>query len=146
MGRGTAIFGGGGVSFFPFEILLPSFHEPDQPRLKYALARRLRRELTPPEARLWARLKGKPDGVHFRKQHPIGPFIVDFFCTAASLVIEVEGQVHNLPDVAIKDEGRTQWLIDQGFEVMRIPASEIMLDPDEVALGILLRAKVKMGR
>ena len=72
-------------------------------RLKYAQARRLRRELTPPEARLWLRLKGRQDGLHFRKQHPVGPFIVDFYCASARLVVEVEGLVHDLSDVAERD-------------------------------------------
>ncbi|HWU48809.1 MAG TPA: DUF559 domain-containing protein [Asticcacaulis sp.] len=117
-----------------------------QHRLKYAQARRLRRELTPPEARLWLRLKGRQDGLHFRKQHPIGPFIVDFYCAAARLVVEVEGLVHDLLDVAERDVTRTAWLEAQRLEVMRIPASEIMRDPDEMALGIILRAKEKIGR
>ena len=110
-------------------------------RLKYAQARRLRRALTPPEARLWLRLKGRQDGLHFRKQHPVGPFIVDFYCASARLVVEVEGLVHDLPDVAERDAARTAWLESQGLEVMRIPASDIMRDPDEMALGVILRAK-----
>jgi very-short-patch-repair endonuclease len=102
--------------------------------------------LTPPEARLWLRLKGRQDGLHFRRQHPIGPFIVDFYCAAARLVIEVEGQVHDLPAIAERDVMRKAWLEELGLEVMRISASEIMHDPDEMALGISLRAKEKVGR
>ena len=119
--------------------------EPRKDLLKYALARKLRRELTPPEARLWLRLKGKPDGLHFRKQHPVGPYIVDFYCAAARLVVEVEGLVHDLLDVAERDEGRARRLEALGLEVMRLPASGIMRDPDEAALGIVLRAKARIG-
>ena len=110
-------------------------------RLKYELANHLRRDMTPPERRLWLRIKGKPDGIHFRKQHPIGPYIADFYCAAAKLVIEIEGEVHNLLNVAARDEVRTAWLEQQGLEVLRLPAADIMRDPDEVALGVLLRAK-----
>ena len=112
----------------------------ERPKLKYELARSFRKALTPPEARLWLRLKGKSDGVHFRKQHPIGPYIVDFYCAGAKLVVEVEGLIHDVLDIAEKDEPRNIWLEAQGLELMRIPASEIMRDPDEVALGILSRA------
>lgn len=111
-----------------------------KPRLKYELARRFRRQLTPPEARLWSRLKGKPDGVHFRKQHPIGRFIVDFYCAAARLVIEIDGQFHTLPEVEARDEIRSKWLESQGLVIMRISAADVMLDPDETALGVVLRA------
>ncbi len=112
----------------------------EKPRLKYGLARHFRKALTPPEARLWQRLKGKPDGIHFRKQHPIGPYIVDFYCAGAKLVIEVEGQIHNDPAVAHRDEIRTAWLESQGLEILRIPGADIMCDPDEVALGIIIQA------
>ncbi len=69
-------------------------------RKKYALARQFRKALTDAEARIWLRLKGKPEGVHFRKQHPIGSYIVDFYCAKAKLVIEVEGEIHDREDNA----------------------------------------------
>ena len=53
-----------------------------------AKARLLRRHLTEPEARLWQTLRTRPDQLKFRKQHPIGPYVVDFYCAAAKLVIE----------------------------------------------------------
>jgi very-short-patch-repair endonuclease len=115
-----------------------------EPRLKYGLARILRKELTPPEARIWARLKGKPDGLHFRKQHPIGPYIVDFYCAQAKLVIEVEGQIHNVAEVAQRDERRTTWLEGQGYHVYRMNAADIMADPDEAAYGVYLLAKERV--
>lgn len=118
----------------------------DEPRhrLKYEQARQMRKALTPPEARLWARLKGKSGGVHFRKQHPIGPYIVDFFCARAGLIIEVEGLIHTLPEVEARDARRLEWLSAQGLEILRINADCIMRDPDEAAYGILLRARERM--
>lgn len=119
---------------------------PPKHRLKYEQARQMRKALTPPEARLWARLKGKPDGIHFRKQHPIGPYIVDFFCAQASLVVEVEGLIHTLPEVEARDMRRMDWLAAQGLEILRINAEDIMRDPDEVAYGIWCRAREKVAR
>ncbi len=111
---------------------------------KYALARQFRRALTPPEARLWVRLKGKTDGLHFRKQHPIGPYIVDFYCPKANLIIEVDGLVHDVADVAARDERCSQWLSSFGLEILRVAASEVMADPDEIALGIIAYARSRL--
>ena len=61
-----------------------------------ARAKALRRSLSLPEAMLWARLKGSD--VHFRKQHPVGPYIVDFYCASRKLAIEVDGEAHNFGD------------------------------------------------
>ena len=114
---------------------------PPNPPLKYELARQFRKELTQPEVRLWARIKGKPEGIHFRKQHSIGPYIADFYCAAARLVIEVDGQAHNLTHVAERDEVCAAWLTAQGLEVMRINAADILRDADEAALGVLMRTR-----
>jgi very-short-patch-repair endonuclease len=108
---------------------------------KYALARHFRRNLTDAEARLWFRLKGKPDGLHFRRQHLIGPFIADFYCAAARLVIEIDGQVHATEDVAERDERRTAYLQSQNLTVYRLAGADVMGDPDEAALGVILMAK-----
>ena len=58
-------------------------------------ARKLRKEMTLPEALLWRLLKGKPMGVKFRKQHPIGEFVVDFYCAEKRLGIEIDGIAHD---------------------------------------------------
>ncbi len=106
-------------------------------RKKHALARQFRKELTDGEVRLWVRLKGKPEGVHFRKQHPIGPYIVDFYCAKAKLVIEVDGEIHDREDNPRRDERRTLYLEGLGLEVLRFPGNEVMSDADEIALGII---------
>jgi len=112
-------------------------------RKKYALARQFRKELTDGEVRLWAGLKGKPEGLHFRKQHPIGPYIVDFYCARAKLVIEVDGEVHDREDNPHRDQRRTLYLEGLGLEVLRIPGDEAMGNSDEVVLGILALALTK---
>ena len=62
-------------------------------------ARDMRKALTPPEARLWNALRRRAvGGLKFRRQHPIGPFIVDFFCPSAQLIVEVDGSLHTLAD------------------------------------------------
>jgi very-short-patch-repair endonuclease len=81
-----------------------------QPEIQ-ARARQLRRELTPAERKLWARLRYRQlEGLHFRKQHPVGRFIVDFFCAKAKLIIEIDGDTHAEPDQAEYDQARTIWL------------------------------------
>ena len=108
---------------------------------KITFARKLRRELTPPEARIWARLRVRDTGISFRRQHPIGPYVLDFYCAKARLAIEVDGLIHTTEGHPERDDRRDAWLLEQGIDTYRIAASEIMADPDEVALGIWLLAK-----
>ncbi|MEJ0064477.1 MAG: endonuclease domain-containing protein [Caulobacteraceae bacterium] len=71
----------------------------------------MRKNLTPPEARLWQALRGRAlDGLKFRRQHPIGPFILDFYCVSARLAVEVDGSVHTLGDNPARDDSRDLWL------------------------------------
>jgi very-short-patch-repair endonuclease len=112
---------------------------------KIAFARKLRRDMTPPEARIWARLRVRDTGISFRRQHPVGPYVLDFYCAKARLAIEVDGLIHTTEDHPERDERRDAWLLAQGIDTYRIAASEIMSDPDEVALGIWLLAKERAG-
>ena len=101
-----------------------------------ARARELRREMTPAERRLWARIRhGQLDGAHFRRQHAVGPFIVDFFCAEAKLVIEVDGDVHATQ--ADHDAARTAWLEEQKhYRVMRFTNEEVFRELDAVVEAI----------
>jgi very-short-patch-repair endonuclease len=101
----------------------------------YKNARRMRRELSLPEKLLWARLKGT--GGHFRKQHPVGNYVLDFYCTPVKLAIEVDGFAHDTGDRPQRDEARTAWLNAKGIEVLRIPAKDLLADPDAVADALL---------
>lgn len=101
----------------------------------YKNARRLRRELSLPELLLWRRLRGSD--VRFRRQHPIGAYVLDFYCPAARLAIEVDGAAHDLGDRPQRDEVRTKWLTGEGIEMLRLPVSEILHDPDAIADAIL---------
>src|SRR5579862_4674355 len=90
-------------------------------------ARELRREMTPMEQRLWQALKGKQlDGLRFRAQHPVGRFILDFYCPAWKLVIEVDGGIHAANRE--RDEERTACLAAYGYQVVRVQNEEIETD------------------
>ena len=102
----------------------------DAPRTTIRRARQLRRKLTPPEARLWVALKTKKLGVHFRRQHPIGPYILDFYCDAAKLAVEVDGQGH-LGRIE-HDERRDRWLLGEGVRTLRIRAADVRDNVDGV--------------
>ena len=77
-------------------------------------ARALRKTMTPPERRLWNVLKLKPGGFKFRKQHPLRPYVLDFFCHEAGLAIEVDGFAHELGTNPQRDARRDAWSAAQG--------------------------------
>ena len=96
-------------------------------------ARELRKKLTPPEARLWTALRQrKLNGLRFRRQHPIGPFIVDFFCPSARLAVEIDGVMHSLGDGEANDARRDSYLERVGLTVLRIPAAYVRDNLDAV--------------
>ena len=99
-----------------------------------ALARRLRRSLSPPEARLWSRLRARKPGTPvFRRQHPIGPYVLDFYCAEARLAVEVDGMSHDMGDRPQRDVARDACLKASGLTVMRIAASDVMRNADDAA-------------
>src|SRR6266850_61571 len=86
-------------------------------------AQELRRNMTKTEFRLWSRLRGRQmDGWKFRRQAPIGEFIVDFYCPAAKLVVELNGDSHNNEAQFDRDNRRQAWLESQGYRVLRFSA------------------------
>ena len=112
---------------------------------KYELARRMRKALTPPEYLLWERLKARVPGKPvFRRQEAIGPYIADFYCSKAKLIIEVDGGIHGEEINFQKDAARDAWLINEGFHVYRIPAAAIFANADDAANGVILLAEDRM--
>ena len=103
-------------------------------------ARRLRRQMTLPEVMLWQLLRGSPGGIKFRRQHPIGRYVVDFFCGAAGLAIEIDGRVHDGPGRASADLRRDAYLREHGLHVVRIAAADVLADSDRVATEIIALA------
>jgi very-short-patch-repair endonuclease len=109
------------------------------------IARRLRRNLSPPEARLWSRLRARAPGAPiFRRQHPIGPYVIDFYCATARLAVEVDGIGHDLGDRPQRDLRRDAWLSAQGVTVTRISASEVMRACDDVVDAIARTATARI--
>jgi len=106
----------------------------NRPLLHYARA--MRRDATRYEARLWRWLRKRPCGYKFRRQVPIGPFIVDFYCAELRLVIEVDGRHHSTIDVHEYDDARTIDLYLMGYRVFRI-ANETFRDPEMVSEQVL---------
>jgi very-short-patch-repair endonuclease len=109
-------------------------------------ARDLRRRLTPPEARLWLCLRREQlRGLKFRRQHPIGPFILDFYCAEAKLAVEVDGQSHDYPDRIEHDRRRTVWLHQQGLRVIRLAAEDVRVNLESVLEFIARVANERRG-
>jgi very-short-patch-repair endonuclease len=107
------------------------------------LARQQRRKMSLPEVLLWQQLRKEPDGVRFRRQHPAGPYVLDFFCATANLAIEVDGEAHNFGNRPQRDLERDAWLNDQGVRVLRIPAVEVLKNFDGVLqlISVALRGQ-----
>ena len=100
------------------------------------IARRLRRDATEVERRMWRLLRSRAlDGWKFRRQHPIERFVADFACPAAKLVIELDGDQH--ADRAAQDADRTSALARRGWRVLRFWNNEVMENAESVADTIL---------
>jgi very-short-patch-repair endonuclease len=110
---------------------------PDKSKISVKRAKRLRRELSLPEVMLWQFLRGLPNGHRFRKQHPAGPFVLDFFCARANLAIEIDGFAHETGDRPARDARRDAWLAEHRIDTLRIPAADVFQDVVEVANAIV---------
>jgi very-short-patch-repair endonuclease len=118
---------------------------PKPTAVTYHRAADFRRSLTPPEARLWRSLKNvQLGGLKFRRQRPQGSYILDFYCVAATLAVEIDGAVHDHPDQAAHDRRRTAWLATQGIEVIRFPATAIRDNLEEVLAAIRQAAEARL--
>src|SRR6185503_2921307 len=101
--------------------------------IRRAIAKRLRANTTPHERILWRALKELPiEGTHFRRQAPIGPYVVDFFCPAKRLIIELDGGHHNDDETAGRDNKRQAWLEQEGYRVIRFWNSDVIGDLNAV--------------
>jgi very-short-patch-repair endonuclease len=101
-------------------------------------AKRLRREPTPAEARFWQRLR-RIEGAHFRRQATLGPYVFDFADLGARLLIELDGGIHDLPEVKERDAAKDEWASAQGFVVVRISNSQVF-GTGEPAMALVMAA------
>jgi very-short-patch-repair endonuclease len=109
-----------------------------------ARAKELRRELTPAEKKLWARLRnGQVNGLQFRRQHAVGTYIVDFYCAKAKLVIEVDGDSH--AEQIEYDQARTEYLNERGYSVIRFTNREVFNQCEAVVQRIADECHKRIG-
>ena len=100
---------------------------------KTATARKLRREMTSAEQRLWLHLRrSQMSGCSFRRQHPAGRHILDFYCPQLKLAIELDGDQHGWERNRVSDAARDQWLVKQGVTVLRFWNVDLLANPESV--------------
>ena len=107
-------------------------------------ARQLRRKMLLPEVILWHWLRQRPGGLKFRRQHPTGPYVLDFFCSDARLAIELDGEAHNRGNHPQRDAARDEWLRAAGVETLRIPAKALTEDADAVLRWVTSQAIARL--
>ena len=110
-------------------------------------ARTLRQSMTEAETLLWNYLhRAELSRSHFRRQTPIGQFIVDFACRAAKLVVEVDGSAHDSMDARERDAQRDRWFAENGFRVLRFTNAQVLADPERVQRIIVAETEARLLR
>ncbi len=111
-----------------------------------ALARHLRREQTPAEARLWALVRGRRlANAKFRRQVPIDRYVADFVCMEARLIVEIDGRIHDDEEAQIRDIERTAVLESCGYFLIRL-ANDVVLNAPGEACDVIIAALRTAGR
>jgi very-short-patch-repair endonuclease len=114
---------------------MPHHHVPEANR---RLGKMMRGRMTPAEFRLWVALRNRRlMDLRFRRQVPLGPYILDFFCPEAKLAVEVDGGQHGLHRVALADTERDSWLAAHGICVLRFSNAEVRTNLGGVCDAIL---------
>jgi very-short-patch-repair endonuclease len=109
------------------------------------IRRKLRRDTTASERLLWSHLRSRQLGFDFRRQHSIGPYIVDFYCAKARLVVEVDGITHSGQDAESRDRERDDFLLDCDYEVLRFPTQDVMEYIEGVCIAIRAKCRERVG-
>jgi very-short-patch-repair endonuclease len=99
---------------------------PEVPRENWERAQEMRKQPTLCERILWKAVRGNQLGSAFRRQHPIGPYIVDFVCYDAKLIVELDGDVHVDPEQIEHDKARDEYLRSRGFRVLRYANNDVL--------------------
>jgi very-short-patch-repair endonuclease len=100
-------------------------------------AQSLRKRMTDAEVILWSRLRRDvADGFRFRRQHPVGPYIADFACVPARLVVEVDGDTHSTDDELEHDRRRDLYMKARGWQVLRVTNEDVYKRLDMVIEGV----------
>ncbi|MBW8881708.1 MAG: DUF559 domain-containing protein [Asticcacaulis sp.] len=94
--------------------------------------------MTKPELWLWSGLKSQHEnGLVFRRQHPVGPYILDFYSVKAKFAIEVDGEHHTRDEQIIRDQIRDVYLAGLGIAVHRVIARDLLMEPEETITGVI---------
>jgi very-short-patch-repair endonuclease len=109
-------------------------------------ARKLRSEMNLPEGLLWRELRKRPQGLKFRRQHPAGIYVLDFYCAAARLAIEIDGSAHDGAQAAKADARRSEFLRSQKVATVRVPAVAILRDTGAAVARIVEICAERVGR
>jgi very-short-patch-repair endonuclease len=110
-------------------------------------ARKLRGNLTDVERKLWNSLRrDQLLGLNFRRQHPIGPYVLDFYCPAIRLAVELDGGQHTYESNRLSDDRRSRWLVENGIKVIRFWNNDVTQNLDAVLGEIARVAQVTSDR
>ncbi|TPG56098.1 endonuclease domain-containing protein [Sphingomonas glacialis] len=109
-------------------------------------AKRLRQEMTPPEIALWLALRRNEANQRFRGQHAVNDYVLDFYCTPARLVIEIDGEAHTRGDRPARDVVRDAWLAARGLRVLRYPTFDVLANLNDVVRQIIATALQRRDR
>jgi cyclase len=112
--------------------------------IMFKRARSLRKKLTPAEDLLWQALRNRRiAGFKFRRQHPVGFYIADFYCDKALLIVEVDGDVHDVPEVMENDLERSKFIESTGIKIIRFRNEEVLVNLsdvlDEIERNLIVR-------
>lgn len=107
------------------------------PRETVKRARQLRSEMSVPERLLWRQLRARPGGFKFRRQHPAGVYVLDFYCARISLAVEVDGWARDSAETIARDRRRSAFLQSQGIATTRIPAKAVLEDVEAVVVRLV---------
>jgi len=113
----------------------------DAPKATVVKAKRLRRAMTLPEVLFWAAVRSGQIGLKFRRQHPFGPYILDFYCDELKLAVEIDGAGHDTPEQMRHDATRTAFLERNGLRLYRVAAVDVLKDLDAVLEGVAMAAR-----
>ena len=109
-------------------------------------ARQFRKRMSLPEVLLWRCLRRRALGLKFRKQHPIPPYVLDFYAPAAGLVVEIDGHAHDCGDQPERDDAKDAFLLAHGLRVIRVAARDVLADPEHIAEAIVASVALPLHR
>ncbi|MBB3472658.1 endonuclease domain-containing protein [Sphingomonas sp. BK345] len=96
-----------------------------------------------PEVLFWRALRDRPGGFNFRRQHPSGPYVADFYCHAARLIIELDSEAHERGDRPARDAARDAWFAQRGLFTARLAACDVLDDLDAVVRHLVTLAATR---